>query len=56
MLLTGDRTRFFEAEMIAGGAFTSHVSDTCPWDPPGKIVARHLGPYLVQRDGHAVGR
>jgi sulfide:quinone oxidoreductase len=49
MLLTGDDTRFIEAEMGDGG-FTSTVSDICPWDPPTKIVAAHLGPYLAHGD------
>jgi sulfide:quinone oxidoreductase len=49
MLLTGDHTRFLEAELRADG-FESTVSDVCPWDPPAKIVARHLGPYLADGD------
>jgi len=52
MLLTGDDTRFLEAELGPGG-FTSTVSDVCPWDPPAKIVARHLGPYLAHGDRNA---
>ena len=28
----------------------STVSDVCPWDPPTKIAARHLGPYLAHGD------
>lgn len=46
MLLTGDATRFFEAEPGADG-FVSTVSDICPWQPATKVVARHLGPYLA---------
>jgi sulfide:quinone oxidoreductase len=54
VLLTGDTTRFLEAELAGDGGFTSTVSDICPWDPPAKIVARHLGPYLAQKDRHAL--
>jgi sulfide:quinone oxidoreductase len=54
VLLTGGATRFLEAELIDGGGFMSTVSDVCPWDPPAKIVARHLGPYLAQRDRQAL--
>jgi sulfide:quinone oxidoreductase len=53
-LLTGGGSRFFEAEMLGHGGFSSTVSDVCPWDPPTKIVARHLGPYLARGDRDAV--
>jgi len=46
VLLTGDDTRFLEAELVADGSFSSSVSDICPWDPPTKLVAHHLAPYL----------
>ena len=52
-LLTGDKTRFLEAELLGDGGFSSTVSDTCPWDPPTKIAARYLGPYLARGDRHA---
>ncbi len=50
MLLTGKHTPFLEAELIDGRGVNSIVSDVCPWDPPTKIVARHLGPYLAEGD------
>jgi len=53
MLLTGKQTLFLEAELIDGKGVNSIVSDVCPWDPPTKIVARHLGPYLAQGDRHS---
>jgi sulfide:quinone oxidoreductase len=53
MLLTGEDTRFLEAELGPGG-FNSTVSDVCPWDPPAKVVARYLGPYLEHGPRHAV--
>ena len=55
VLLTGGKPRFIEAELTGGAGFNSTVSDVCPWDPPAKIVARHLGPYLARGDRHAVG-
>lgn len=53
VLMTGRAPLFLTAEMAADGSFNSTVSDTCPWDPPTKIVARHLGPYLDDRQRDA---
>jgi sulfide:quinone oxidoreductase len=50
MLLTGEETIFVEAELVSDGEFQSTVSDVCPWDPPTKIAARYLGPYLANAD------
>jgi sulfide:quinone oxidoreductase len=58
MLLTGHGARFLEAELGADGEFRSTVSAVCPWDPPTKLAARHLGPYLADADralAHASG-
>jgi sulfide:quinone oxidoreductase len=55
MLLTGEDAVYLEAEPVADGRFRSSVSDVCPWNPPTKIVARHLGPYLANADRIAVG-
>jgi sulfide:quinone oxidoreductase len=55
-LPTGGEPRFVEAELAADGSFSSTVSDACPWDPPEKIVARHLGPYLARGARDAVGQ
>ena len=52
MLMTGGEPLYLEAQLVGAGVQHSSVSDVCPWDTPGKIVARHLGPYLA-RD-HAV--
>jgi sulfide:quinone oxidoreductase len=54
VLLTGDQTRFLEAEIVGDGGFSSTVSDVCPWDPPTKVAARYLGPYLADGDRAAV--
>jgi hypothetical protein len=53
-LLTGTGTRYIEAEMLGNGGFSSTVSDVCPWDPPAKIAAQHLAPYLARGGRHAV--
>ena len=54
-LLTGAGTRYLEAELLdAGVVASSTVSDVCPWDPPTKIAARHLGPYLDHGHRYAV--
>lgn len=50
MLLTGGEPLFLEAELSEHGVQRSTVGTTCPWDPPTKIVARHLGPYLAEGD------
>jgi sulfide:quinone oxidoreductase len=49
MLLTGTDPVYFES-ILAGGVFSSTVSDVCPWYPPSKISARHLAPYLARRE------
>ena len=54
MLLAGRETRFFEAELLNDGGFSSSVSVDCPWDPPAKIAARHLAAYLARDARHAV--
>ena len=50
VLLTGREPRYLEAELVGDGVYSSTVSDICPWDPPSKIVAEHLGPYLARQD------
>lgn len=54
MLLTGGDPLFVEAELSADGVRRSAISTACPWDPPAKITARHLGPYLATGDRYAV--
>jgi sulfide:quinone oxidoreductase len=54
VLMTGRAPRYLEAELTNGMGFRSSVSDVCPWEEPGKIVARHLGPYLAHGAGRTV--
>jgi sulfide:quinone oxidoreductase len=46
MLLTNDKPRYLTAHITGGNGFSSKISDTPTWSPPGKIVARYLAPYL----------
>lgn len=50
MLLTGGRPRYLTARISGGQGFSSEVSETPPWTPPRKIVAKYLAPYLDQLD------
>jgi sulfide:quinone oxidoreductase len=50
MLLTGSAPLYMTARLIGGAGFTSTLSDECPWSPPAKIAAKHLGPYLERLD------
>jgi sulfide:quinone oxidoreductase len=53
MLLTDDRPRYLTAHLTGGQGFSSAISDTPTWSPPGKIVARYLAPYLEDLDNVA---
>jgi sulfide:quinone oxidoreductase len=55
MLLTSDRPRYLTAHITGGQGFSSEISDTPTWSPPGKIVARYLAPYLEDLDNVASG-
>ncbi len=46
MLLTYGKPRYLTAQISGGHGFSSQISDTPTWSPPGKIVARYLAPYL----------
>jgi sulfide:quinone oxidoreductase len=50
MLLTGDKPLYLTAHITGGNGFSSKISDTPTWSPPGKIVARYLAPYLDELD------
>jgi sulfide:quinone oxidoreductase len=50
MLLTNDKPRYLTAHITGGTGFSSKISDTPTWSPPGKIVARYLAPYLDALD------
>lgn len=48
MLLTAGRPRYLSARITGGQGYSSEISDTPTWSPPGKIVARYLAPYLAE--------
>jgi sulfide:quinone oxidoreductase len=50
MLLTNEKPRYLTAHITGGNGFSSRISDTPTWSPPGKIVARYLAPYLDALD------
>jgi sulfide:quinone oxidoreductase len=47
LLLTGGRPIFLQAQLAGGGGETSTASDEPLWWPAGKIVGRHLAPFLA---------
>ncbi len=54
MLLTGDRPLYLTAQITGGHGFSSKITDAPTWDPPSKISARYLAPYLDSRDREQV--
>jgi len=58
MLFTGDGPLYLRATIAAGESVVSSASRHCPWWPPHKVAARHLAPYLADREesGRATAR
>jgi sulfide:quinone oxidoreductase len=54
MLLTDEEPRYLTAHITGGHGFSSKITDTPTWSPPGKIVARYLAPYLDGLDKESV--
>ncbi len=50
MLLTNEQPRYLTAHITGGQGFSSEISDTPTWSRPGKIAAKYLAPYLLERD------
>jgi sulfide:quinone oxidoreductase len=50
MLLGGKQPLYLSAHVTGGHGSSSQISDTPTWSPPRKIVAKHLAPYLEERD------
>jgi sulfide:quinone oxidoreductase len=50
MLLTGDRPLYLTAQITGGHGFSSKITDTPTWEPPNKIAAKYLAPYLAAQD------
>ena len=51
LLLTGAVPTYMRAELVGGGGDTSAVQTEPLWWPPGKIVGRHLAPFLSEWAG-----
>lgn len=50
ILVTGRDPLYLAATVAGGVSVTSSASQACPWWPPHKIAARHLAPYLADRE------
>lgn len=50
VLFTGAEPLYLRATITGGESVVSTASRHCPWWPPQKVAARHLAPYLADRD------
>jgi len=50
ILLTGAEPLYLTATITGGESVSSHASPHCMWWPPHKVAARHLAPYLADRE------
>jgi sulfide:quinone oxidoreductase len=50
MLLTDNKPLYLTAHIAGGHGFSSEITDTPTWDPPSKIAAKYLAPYLEGLD------
>jgi sulfide:quinone oxidoreductase len=51
LLLTGSAPTYLRAELSGGRGETSLAASEALWWPPGKIVGRHLAPFLARVAG-----
>jgi sulfide:quinone oxidoreductase len=54
LILTGGAPFFARAELTGGGSAFESGGEAL-WRPPGKIVGRHLAPFLAERTGAILG-
>lgn len=54
VLLGGDRPMYLSAHVTGGHGSSSEVGEEPTWDPPTKIAAKYLAPYLESRDRAAL--
>jgi sulfide:quinone oxidoreductase len=54
VLLTGDAPRYLSARITGGHGASSRISTEPTWDPPTKIVARYLAPFLERAGSQSV--
>lgn len=50
ILLTGAEPLYLSATIAGGESVSSQASRHCMWWPPHKVAARHLAPYLADRE------
>jgi sulfide:quinone oxidoreductase len=50
ILLTGEEPLYLTATIAGGESVSSQASPHCMWWPPHKVAARHLAPYLADRE------
>lgn len=50
VLFTGGAPLYLRATITGGESVISTASRHCPWWPPHKVAARHLAPFLADRD------
>jgi sulfide:quinone oxidoreductase len=50
ILLTGGEPLYLTATITGGESVASQASQHCMWWPPHKVAARHLAPYLADRE------
>ena len=50
MLLTDGKPMYLTAKITGGHGFSSEITDAPTWQPPGKIAAKYLAPYLERLD------
>lgn len=55
ILLTGGDPLYLRATITGGESVASSASRHCPWWPPHKVAARHLAPYLADREESGLG-
>jgi sulfide:quinone oxidoreductase len=54
VLLGAEKPLYLSAQITGGHGSASEVSETPTWEPPTKIVAKYLAPYLDARDRTAL--
>jgi sulfide:quinone oxidoreductase len=55
MLLTDEAPLYLTARLTDGQGFSSEITDSPSWSPPGKVATKYLAPYLEQLDEETAG-
>ncbi len=54
ILLTDDKPMYLTAKITGGHGFNSEITEAPTWDPPSKVAAKYLAPYLEGLDRRQV--